>query len=141
MNARRALTPLLVATGMATLTVAGCGGTDDAAQGWPVRVVNGSKWDARVLGCPMCGKRGLIVAGDPERAPDDEDGGPYFGWNEERARVTYRLVVNGVESTCPVIDPRPSTTEEEGAIGTPFIVYLVDASGKCVVGPSSMADF
>ncbi|WP_327357698.1 hypothetical protein [Streptomyces sp. NBC_01304] len=72
---------------------------------------------------------------------DTSGGGSYFGWDEERAwPVTYKVVVRGVESTCPFIDPEPAKSEGPDAIGTRDIVYVVDKTGKCVAGPPSMDD-
>ncbi|MET7439625.1 hypothetical protein [Streptomyces sp. NPDC005568] len=118
------------------VSLAGCGGSGD--EGLPVRVVNESVWDARVMGCPPCGEHGLVVEGDPGRTPA-ADGGSYFGWTEERAwPVTYRVVVRGVETVCPFIDPGPG--KAKGAVGTRDVIYQVDLAGKCVAGPGSMDD-
>ncbi|MGW1963501.1 hypothetical protein ACWCPD_25000 [Streptomyces sp. NPDC001935] len=125
---------LLVALGIGAVSVAGCGSSDD--EGLPVRVVNESAWDAHVFGCPQCGRLGLVVVGDPDRKPG-EGGGAYFGWTEGRAwPVTYKVVFRGVESVCPFIDPEPG--KAEGAVGTRDVIYVVDESGKCGVGPASM---
>ncbi|MER7179585.1 hypothetical protein ABT404_08885 [Streptomyces hyaluromycini] len=103
-----------------------------------MRLVNESAWGARVLGCPSCGERGVTVEGDSDRTSDG-GGGAYFGWTEERAwPVTYRVVVRGVESVCPVIDPEPG--KADGEIGTRDIIYVVDKTGTCVAGPASMDD-
>ncbi|MFJ8486872.1 hypothetical protein ACIRBZ_00560 [Streptomyces sp. NPDC094038] len=76
--------------------------------------------------------------GDPDRTPE-EDGGSYVGWAEERAwPVTYKVIVRGVESVCPVIDPEPG--KAEGMVGTRDIIYVVDKTGTCVAGPPSMDD-
>lgn len=93
-----------------------------------MRLVNDSAWDTHVLGCPSCGERGLgVVAGS------------YFGWTEERAwPVTYKVVVRGAESVCPVIDPKPA--KAAGEVGTRDIIYVVDKTGKCVAGPASLDD-
>ncbi|MEY2248348.1 hypothetical protein [Streptomyces sp. BF23-18] len=127
---------LLTALGIAAVSVTGCGGADD--EGLPVRLVNESAWDARVVACPLCGERGVVVEGDPDRAPG-EGGGMYFGWTEKRPwPVTYKVVVRGVESVCPFIDPEPG--KAEGAVGTRDVIYVVDETGTCVVGPGSMDD-
>jgi hypothetical protein len=133
--------PLLVAIGLAAISVTGCGDSGDAVGGLPVRLVNKSAWDAHVFGCPQCGERGLAVQGDPDRT---SGGGISFGWNEKRAwPVTYKVVVRGVESVCPVIDPEPGKTEgtDTGGIdvvGTRDVIYVVDQTGKCIAGPPSM---
>ncbi|MEU6198304.1 hypothetical protein [Streptomyces sp. NPDC047061] len=102
-----------------------------------MRLVNESAWGARVLGCPSCGERGVTVVGDPDQASDG--GGTYFGWTEERTwPVRYRVVVRGVESVCPVIDPEPA--KAVGEVGTRDIIYVVDKTGKCIAGPASMDD-
>jgi hypothetical protein len=93
-----------------------------------VRLVNNSAWDTHVFGCPDCGERGLGVVT-----------GSYFGWTEERAwPVTYKVVVRGAESVCPVIDPKPG--KADGEVGTRDIIYVVDKTGKCVAGPASLDD-
>jgi hypothetical protein len=51
--------------------------------------------------------------------------------------VTYKIVVRGVESVCPVIDPEPGKAD---AVGTRDVIYLVDGAGNCVAGPGSMDD-
>ncbi|MFD3457398.1 hypothetical protein ACFWVC_35130 [Streptomyces sp. NPDC058691] len=118
-----------MATAIAGLALTGCGGTSDADQGLEVRLINYSAWDARVEHCPDCGSHGLVVAGDPD------GGGAYLGWHEKRPwPVTYRVVVHGVESSCPVITPTPT---EPGAVGGRDIIYVVDPGGKCVAGPPS----
>ncbi|MFE2582684.1 hypothetical protein [Streptomyces sp. NPDC059378] len=110
--------------GIAAISITGCSSSGD--EGLPVRVVNKSAWDALVVGCPLCGERGVVVEG----------GGTYFGWTEERAwPVTYKIVVRGAESVCPVIDPEPG--KAEGAVGTRDVIYVVDESGTCVAGPGS----
>ncbi|MEU4171462.1 hypothetical protein AB0F46_31860 [Streptomyces sp. NPDC026665] len=53
--------------------------------------------------------------------------------------MTYKVVVRGVESVCPFIDPTPG--KAEGAVGTRDINYIVEESGKCVAGPTSWDDF
>lgn len=127
---------LLVALGIAAVSVTGCGSSDD--EGLPVRVVNESAWDAHVFGCPQCGKLGLVVVGDPDRTRG-EGGGAYFGWTEGRAwPTTYKIAVRGVESVCPFIDPEPG--KADGAVGTRDVIYVVDESGKCVAGPGSWDD-
>ncbi|MGW1722968.1 hypothetical protein ACWCQK_08585 [Streptomyces sp. NPDC002306] len=101
-------------------------------------MVNESAWDAHVIGCPGCGKLGVAVEGEPDRKPG-EGGGSSIGWTEGRAwPTTYKVVVRGVESVCPFIDPEPD--KAEGAVGTRDVIYVVDESGKCVVGPVSMDD-
>ncbi|MFF4355875.1 hypothetical protein [Streptomyces sp. NPDC001604] len=126
---------LVAALGIVAVSVTGCGSSDD--EELPVRVVNESAWDARVFGCPQCGKHGLVVVGDPDRKPGE--GGAFFGWTEGRAwPKTYEVVVRGVESACPFIDPEPG--KEKGAVGTRDVIYIVDESGKCVAGPASMDD-
>ncbi|MEU1033472.1 hypothetical protein ABZ402_33075 [Streptomyces mirabilis] len=135
LSMKRPRISLLVALGLAAFSVTGCSSSDD--EGLPVRVVNESAWDARVVGCPPCGERGAVVEGDPDRTPG-EGGGEYFGWTEERAwPVTYKIVVRGVESVCPVIDPEPGKAD---AVGTRDVIYLVDGAGNCVAGPGSMDD-
>ncbi|MEU2589041.1 hypothetical protein ABZ612_40885 [Streptomyces avermitilis] len=125
---------LLAALGIAAISVTGCGSSDDAAEGLPVRLVNESAWDAQVVGCPPCKEGGVLVGGDPDRTPGDS-GGEYIGWTEERAwPVTYKVVVQGVESTCPVIDPGPGKTGSAAGVGTRDIIYAVDETGKCVAG-------
>ncbi|MER7175971.1 hypothetical protein [Streptomyces mesophilus] len=126
---------LLVAAGIAAVSAMGCGSPSaDETEGLPVQVVNMSAWDAQVFGCPQCGERGLGVVGDPDRSAG---GGATFGWAEEREwPVTYKVVVRGVESTCPFIDPEPG--KSEGAVGTRDVIYLVDETGKCVEGPADM---
>ncbi|MFD8808905.1 hypothetical protein [Streptomyces sp. NPDC059597] len=126
---------LVAALAVTALAVAGCGGSDD--EGLPVRLVNQSAWDARVAGCPPCGERGAVVTGDPDLKPGE--GGTYFGWTETRPwPVTYEVVVRGVESVCPFIDPEAARAE--GEVGTRDVVYLVNKKGKCVAGPASMDD-
>lgn len=133
---------LLVALGIVAFSVTGCGSSDSGSsddKGLPVHVVNESAWDAHVFGCPGCGKLGLAVEGEPDRKPG-ESGGTYMGWTERRAWPrTYKVVVRGVESVCPFIDPEPG--KAEGAVGTHDVIYVVDKSGKCVEGPASMDDF
>lgn len=103
-----------------------------------MRVVNESAWDAHVFGCPQCGKLGLVVEGEPDRKPG-EGGGSYSGWTEGRAWPrTYKVVVRGVESVCPFIDPEPG--KATGEVGTRDVIYVVNESGKCVAGPASMDD-
>ncbi|MGW7426187.1 hypothetical protein ACWGJB_40365 [Streptomyces sp. NPDC054813] len=130
---------LLAALGITAVFVTGCGGSgDDGDEGLPVRLVNESAWDAHVLGCPSCGERGVVVEGDPDRTPGG-GGGTYFGWTEEHAwPVTYKVVVRGVESVCPVIDPEPG--KAEGTVGTRDVIYVVDKTGMCVAGPASLDD-
>lgn len=133
----RPRTALLAALGITAIFVTGCG-SSGGDEGLPVRLVNEPAWGAHVLGCPSCGERGVVVVGDPDRRPDG-DGGAYFGWTEERAwPVTYKVVVRGVESVCPVIDPEPGKTD--GELGTRDIIYVVDKTGTCVAGPPSMDD-
>ncbi|MGW5098956.1 hypothetical protein [Streptomyces sp. NPDC004100] len=117
---------LVAAPAVTAFAVTGCGGSDD--EGLAVRVVNQSAWDARVVDCPPCGKHGAVV-----------EGGTYVGWNETRPwPVTYKVVVRGVESVCPVIDPEPG--KAKGEVGSRDVIYLVDEKGKCVAGPASMDD-
>ncbi|MFD4601963.1 hypothetical protein ACFWPQ_28540 [Streptomyces sp. NPDC058464] len=52
--------------------------------------------------------------------------------------MRYRVVVRGVESVCPVIDPEPA--KAVGEVGTRDIIYVVDKTGTCVAGPASMDD-
>ncbi|MFF5139400.1 hypothetical protein ACFY6U_06655 [Streptomyces sp. NPDC013157] len=52
--------------------------------------------------------------------------------------MTYKVIVRGVESVCPVIDPEPVTAD--GALGTRDVIYVVDRTGTCVAGPASMDD-
>ncbi|MER6080368.1 hypothetical protein [Streptomyces sp. NPDC001833] len=52
--------------------------------------------------------------------------------------MTYKVIVRGVESVCPVIDPEPG--EADGALGTRDVIYVVDRTGTCVAGPASMDD-
>jgi hypothetical protein len=136
---KRPRVSLLVALGIAALSVTGCSSSDD--EGLPVQLVNESAWDAHVVGCPPCGERGVVVAGDPDRTPG-EGGGQYAGWTEERTwPVTYKVVVRGVESVCPVIDPEPGKTGGADVVGTRDVIYVVDETGKCVAGPGSMDAF
>ncbi|MER5793701.1 hypothetical protein [Streptomyces sp. NPDC001980] len=133
---KRTRVTLLAALGITAIFVTGCGSSGD--EGLPVRLVNESAWGAHVLGCPSCGERGVTVEGDPDRTPGG-GGGTYFGWTEERAwPVTYKVVVRGVESVCPVIDPEPG--KADGELGTRDIIYVVDKTGTCVAGPASMDD-
>lgn len=135
-NTRRPLTSLLAALAVTAISVTGCGSSGD--EGLPVRVVNESAWDAQVFGCTQCGKRGVLLEGDPDRTPGS-GGGQYLGWFEKRRwPVTYRIVVRGAESVCPFIDPEPG--KAEGAVGTRDVIYLVDETGKCVAGPGSLDD-
>ena len=133
---------LVAALGIVAVSVTGCGSSDDSGgsddKGLPVHVVNESAWDAHVFGCPGCGKLGLVVEGEPDRKPG-EGGGAVFGWTEGRAWPrTYKVVVRGVESVCPSIDPGPG--KAEGTVGKRDVIYVVDKSGKCVAGPASMED-
>lgn len=106
-----------------------------------MRVVNESAWDAHVVGCPLCGKSSVLLEGDPDRTPG-ESGGQYFGWFEKRPwPVTYKIVVRGVESVCPVIDPEPGKTEDPDSVGTRDVIYVVDETGKCIAGPGDMDAF
>ncbi|MFI7401761.1 hypothetical protein ACIBW9_15035 [Streptomyces sp. NPDC049541] len=126
---------MVAALGIVAFSVTGCGSSD--AGGLPVRVVNESAWDAHVFGCPQCGKLGLVVVGDPDRKPGE--GGAFFGWTEGRAwPTTYKVVVRGVGSVCPFIDPERG--KEKGAVGTRDVIYVVDKDGKCVAGPPSLDD-
>ncbi len=101
-----------------------------------MHVVNKSAWDAHVFGCPGCGKLGVAVEGEPGRKPG-ESGGAVMGWTERRAWPrTYKVVVRGVESVCPLINPEPG--KAKGTVGTRDVIYVVDESGKCVEGPESM---
>ncbi|WP_167450177.1 hypothetical protein [Streptomyces hyaluromycini] len=52
--------------------------------------------------------------------------------------MTYRGVVRGVESVCPVVDPEPA--KADGEVGTRDIIYVVDEAGTCVAGPANMDD-
>lgn len=134
---KRPRVSLLVALGIVAISVTGCGSSDD--KGLPVHVVNESAWDAHVFGCPGCGKLGIAIEGEPDRKPG-ESGGSLMGWTEGRAWPrAYKVVVRGVESVCPFIDPEPG--KAEGAAGTRDVIYVVDQSGKCVEGPASMDDF
>jgi hypothetical protein len=82
-----------------------------------------------------------VVEGDPDRTPG-ESGGMYFGWTEERLwPVTYRIVVRGVESVCPFIDPEPGRTEDPDNVSTRDVIYVVDETGQCVAGPGDMDAF
>ncbi|WP_199553049.1 hypothetical protein [Streptomyces sp. N35] len=129
---------LLAAAGLAAVSATGCGGSADAVEGLPVKVVNKSAWDAQVFDCPPCGEHGIKVERDPDRSAG---GGLIAGWDEEREwPVTYRVVVRGVESTCPFIDPAPAKSAGEGAVGTRDVIYVVDEAGKCVEGPTSIDD-
>jgi hypothetical protein len=50
--------------------------------------------------------------------------------------VTYKVIVRGVESVCPVIDPEPG--KAAGEVGTRDVIYVVDETGTCVAGPASL---
>ncbi|MFF4901751.1 hypothetical protein [Streptomyces sp. NPDC001068] len=52
--------------------------------------------------------------------------------------MRYEVVVHGVESVCPFIDPEPGRAK--GGLGTRDIVYVVNRAGKCVAGPASWDD-
>ncbi|MER6272388.1 hypothetical protein [Streptomyces sp900105755] len=52
--------------------------------------------------------------------------------------MTYKVVVRGAESVCPVIDPKPA--KAAGEVGTRDVIYVVDKTGKCVAGPASLDD-
>ncbi|MYT73393.1 MULTISPECIES: hypothetical protein [unclassified Streptomyces] len=122
-----------VASVTAVLAMAGCGtfGSSPEHEGLAVRLVNTSASDALIVGCPPCGKDGVRVVGDPGPG----SGGAYLGWDEKRAwPVTYRVVVDGVESICPFIDPEPG----KGTIGIRDIVYVVTPVGRCAAGPTTM---
>jgi hypothetical protein len=83
-----------------------------------------------------------VVEGDPEQIPG-ESGGMYFGWIEKRPwPVTYKIVVRGVESVCPVIEPKSGNTADPDNVGTRDVIYVVDETGKCVAGgPADMGAF
>ncbi|MEU5281738.1 hypothetical protein AB0G87_35620 [Streptomyces asoensis] len=129
---------MLTATVIAAISLTGCGSSDD--EGLTVRVVNESAWGALVVGCPLCGERGVAVQGDTDGTAGG-GGGTYFGWTEERPwPVTYKIVVRGVESVCPVIDPDPGGEDPE-TTGTRDVIYVVDETGTCVAGPAHMDAF
>ncbi|MCF3130351.1 hypothetical protein [Streptomyces olivochromogenes] len=130
----RARRSLVLLAAVAGLPLTGCGTSGNTDEGREVRLVNHSAWDARVLDCPVCGKQGMLIEGNDTPSSSD-DSGMYVGWREKRDwPVTYRVVVHGVRSTCPVITPTPT---EPGSVGSRDIIYVVNAKGMCEAGPSS----